>query len=442
MKHFAKISIAVTMLLMTFTASNLHWGSQRWLDIAESDAQGYYSYLPAIFIYQDLNFGFFEEIEGENGKYYESHNFYDYRNEFEGEKLNKYFIGTAVVEAPFFLIAHFLTYLIGGETDGFSALYMISISVAALFYLWLGLYFLNRLLKTYNISEANRGITLFACVFGTNLFCYSGVEPGMSHVFSFGLISSFLYYAKCFSQQPENKHLIRLSALLGMIILIRPTNVLVLLVLPFIAGNFNNLRVGLHFLLSRYKTLLISSLIVLGTISTQLIYYKLATGNFFVYSYNKEGFDFSNPHFFDILFSYRKGLFLYTPLYLLSLSGLYFLWKKSFWKVMTWLSFFVAITYIFSSWHMWFYGGSFSSRVYVEYLPLFMILLAIYLEGLTGKIWKKRTFVGLIFGLILLCQFQTFQYRHYKIHWSDMTKEMYWDVFLKVDKYWTLDKRY
>ena len=432
MKHFANISIAVTMLLMTFTASNLHWGGERWLDVAEVDAQGYYSYLPAIFIYQDLNFEFFEEIEGENGKYYESHNFYDYRNEFAGKKVNKYFIGTAVAEAPFFLIAHFLTYLTGGETDGFSALYMISISVAALFYLWLGLYFLNRLLKTYNISEINRGITIFACVFGTNLFCYSGVEPGMSHVFSFGFTSVFLFYAKCFFQQPEKQYLIYLSVSLGMIILIRPTNALILLALPFIARNFNNLKVDLFFLVSKHKLLLTSSLTILSIISIQLIYYKLATGNFLIYSYNEEGFDFSNPHFFDMLFSYRKGLFLYTPLYLLSLSGLYFLWKKSRWQVVTWLSFFVVITYIFSSWRMWFYGGSFSSRVYVEYLPMFMIPLAICLENLTGKIWQKRAFVGIIFGLILLCQIQTFQYRHYQIHWSDMTKEMYWDVFLNL----------
>ncbi len=420
------------MLLMTFTASNLHWGGDNWLNIAEVDAQGYYSYLPAIFIYQDLNFDFFEEIEGEKGKYYEPHNFYDYRNDFAGKKVNKYFVGTAIVQTPFFLIAHFSTSLTGGDTDGFSALYMISISVAALFYLWLGLYFLNRLLKSYNINEINRGITLFACVFGTNLFCYAGAEPGMSHVFSFGLISAFLFHAKCYFQQQDKMYLIRLSALLGLIVLIRPTNALVVLVLPFIAGNFSSFKNGLSFLFKNYKTLIISTLIFIGITSTQLIYYKLATGNFFVYSYNKEGFDFSNPHFFNILFSYRKGLFLYTPLYLLSFSGLYFLWKKSAWQVMTFLSFFVVITYVFSSWWMWFYGGSFSSRVYVEYLPLFMILLAIFLEGLNGKIWQKRAFVGLIFGLILLCQFQTYQYRLYQIHWSDMTEEMYWDVFLRL----------
>lgn len=432
MRYFATIAIAVTLLLMTFTASNLHWGGQKWLDIAESDAQGYYAYLPAIFIYQDLNFNFFEEIEGVDGKYYEPHNFYDYRNESDGKKVNKYFIGTAVAQTPFFLIAHFLTSFTDEESDGFSAFYMMSISVAALFYLWLGLYFLNRLLKTYDINELNRGIILFACVFGTNLFCYSGVEPGMSHVFSFGFISAFFYYSKCFFQQAKKQHLIRLSALLGIIILIRPTNTLVVLALPFLADNSKNLKTGFQFLFSKRKTLIISTLITVGIVSTQLIYYKIATENFLVYSYNKEGFDFSNPHFLDILFSYRKGLFLYTPLYFLSLLGLYFLWKKSVWKVVSWLLFFVAITYVFSSWWMWFYGGSFSARVYVEYLPIFMILLAICLENLTGKLWQKRTFISLIFGLILLCQFQTYQYRLYQIHWSEMTKEMYWDVFLKV----------
>jgi len=310
---------------------------------------------------------------------------------------------------------------------------MISISVAALFYLWLGLYFLNRLLKRYNISEINRGITLFACVFGTNLFCYAGAEPGMSHVFSFGLISAFLFYAKCFFDLAEKRYIIRLAVLLGMTILIRPTNALIVLALPFIAGSFDRLSNGVILLFSKHKILITSILIILGIVFTQLIYYKLATGNFLIYSYKKEGFDFSNPHFFDILCSYRKGLFLYTPMYLLSLFGLYFSWKKSYWEALTWSSFFVIITYVFSSWWMWFYGGSFSSRVYVEYLPLFMILLAVFLENLNKKIWQKRALIGVILSLVLLCQFQTYQYRLYQIHWSDMTKEMYWDVFLKLD---------
>jgi hypothetical protein len=82
---------------------------------------------------------------------------------------------------------------------------------------------------------------------------------------------------------------------------------------------------------------------------------------------------------------------------------------------------------------MWYYGGSFSSRVYVEYLPLFMIVLAVFLNAQSVSM-KKILSNSLIVLLILVCQIQTFQYRYYEIHWSDMTKEKYWNVFLRVDR--------
>jgi len=82
---------------------------------------------------------------------------------------------------------------------------------------------------------------------------------------------------------------------------------------------------------------------------------------------------------------------------------------------------------------MWYYGGSFSSRVYVEYIPLFMITMAIGLQRI--KIESlKNIYISLILVLIIFCQIQTYQYRYYQIHWSDMTKEKYWEVFLRVDK--------
>ena len=35
--------------------------------------------------------------------------------------------------------------------------------------------------------------------------------------------------------------------------------------------------------------------------------------------------------------------------------------------------------------------------------------------------------------LIAVCQLQTYQYRYYFIHWSNMDKEHYWRVFMRVD---------
>ena len=83
-----------------------------------------------------------------------------------------------------------------------------------------------------------------------------------------------------------------------------------------------------------------------------------------------------------------------------------------------------------SSWWQWYYGGSFGSRAFIDYYAYMFIPLALWLEY--GKL--KKFFVPLTFLFILVCQIQTFQYQYGYIHWSDMTKEWYWDNFLRIDK--------
>src|SRR5690606_17014261 len=191
---------------------------------------------------------------------------------------------------------------------------------------------------------------------------------------------------------------------------------------------------GLKFALNSYKHLILSCVIFGIIVSIQLVIYKISTGRFIVYSYQEEGFNFLDPHFFDILFSYKKGLFLYTPMYLLAMIGLIPVFKKNKFAAISWIGFFVIITYIFSSWWMWYYGGSFSSRVYVEFLPLFMILFAFLLaEAKTKSL--RIALLSLTFVLLAICQIQTFQYRYYEIHWDKMTKEKYWEVFLMRQKW-------
>lgn len=418
---------------MTAVSSNINWGKERWKGIVEADGKGYYAYLPAIFIYNDLNFGFFDHIEKE--KYYNPNRYYDYRaNSGHGVIINKYYCGTALAELPFFLMAHSLTKISGGDADGYSKYYFIFINIAALFYLFLGLFYLRKTLILFTIPNWIISITLIATAFGTNLFAYTVVETGLSHVFSFGFISVFVYLSKRFFDSPTSKSLPVLALLLGIIVLIRPTNLLVLLSWPFLAGSSRAFLEGLMFAFRRMKNLIMSSLLFFGVVSIQLIFYKISTGHFIVYSYQDEGFNFTDPHFIDILFSYKKGLFLYSPMYLLASLGLIPLFKRNKFAAVSWLLFFVIITYIFSSWWMWYYGGSFSSRVYVEYLPLFMILFAMLFNEVKGKV--PRTFLlSVTFLLIAACQIQTYQYRYYEIHWDQMTKEKYWDVFLMRNRW-------
>lgn len=403
----------------------MHWGEEKWKGILESDAKGYYAYLPAMFIYNDLNFSFLEAVQA---KYPAPHINYDYRANVEGVLINKYYTGTALSQLPFFLAADAITVFTEGERDGYSQWYLMSVNWAALFYLFLGLFYLRKSLLLWNVPETAIALLLPATLFGTNLFVYSVVEPGMSHVFSFGWMAVLIYQILKFNQNPNNKKLIAISLILGIITLIRPVNLLILFALPFLLGNNKDLIKLTNFSFKRLHWTIIPFLVV---ISAQLIIYKLSTGKFWIYSYNEEGFDFSSPHLFDILFSYKKGLFLYTPLYLLCFFGLIPLWKTDRFRFWSWLAFFTLITYTFSSWWMWFYGGSFSGRIYVEYLPVFILLLGIFYRDVQIKKAKIALSTTVIL-ISLLCQVQSYQYRYYIIHYTEMTKEKYWDVFLQL----------
>jgi len=134
----------------------------------------------------------------------------------------------------------------------------------------------------------------------------------------------------------------------------------------------------------------------------------------------------------DILFSYRKGLFVYTPLLLFSLVGWPYLWRLSKTAAWAWSAFFILLTYVLSSWWNWWYGGSFGARPYVEYLGLFMLLFALALDRLM-KSWRSVLLITAML-VVVLCQVQTYQMRYYQIHWENMDKAKYWEVFLRVDK--------
>jgi hypothetical protein len=426
-RHIVAYTILLIMITAIWASSNLNWGSGRSTRIIKVDGNGYYAYLPAIFIYHDLEFGFFDEIASKEG--YQNMG-YDYRYQVDGKVVNKYFAGTALAQLPFFLAAHFICWLTGQPMDGYSALYLIFINIASLFYLLLSCIYINKILEIYKVSDLNRLIVLVATVFGTNLFYYSVYEPSMSHIYSLGFISLFIYTTLRYYQSFQPKFLLLSALILGIIILIRPVNLLILASVPFLAGDLDNLKKVIFVASSQWRYLLFAIIILIVPLLLQAAIYKIQTGSFWVYSYGDERFYFSNPHMLEILFSYRKGLFVYTPLWFVSLAGLYFIWKKSASLAAFWTIFFLILTYVLSCWHQWFYGGSFGSRAYIEYYALFSILLGVFLENVTSKL-TRPILISVITILIVISVIQTYQYYAGIIHWSDMNRELYWEVFLR-----------
>ena len=175
-----------------------------------SDQEGYYIYLPAVFIH-----GGFENVPFINGcGIYETEN--------GPRTFTKYTYGVALLESPFFLVAHAAAPLFGYERDGRSLPYIWSIMLAAIAYMLIGLWLLSRLLSELTFGRTITWLIPLGILLGTNLFYYTFREAGMSHVYSFFLFSVLIYASHRRSQSPRLKWNLLTAVPLALIILIRP----------------------------------------------------------------------------------------------------------------------------------------------------------------------------------------------------------------------------
>ncbi len=423
-------TLTLVLGVLLVCSSNINWGAEHWRTVLQADAKGYHAYLPGLLLEGDPNLGSFDVIE--RGRYYNPDLFYDYRLQVDGTYINKYFMGTALMQSPLFVCAHAYATITGAEADGWSKPYVVAVNLSAIAFVIVGLLCLAKLLTTYAIADGIIAFTVVAFTFGTNLFYYAVVAPGMSHVYSFGLCTAFLLVGRRFALRPRPSHLLALGLLLGAIMLVRPVNAVILFALPILFDTSDRMRECWRTIREFPRSAIggVSAALAIGAL--QLVYYKAATGSWIVYSYGDEGFNWSDPHMLDMLWSYRKGLFVYTPITLLACVGLWHLAQHSRWAALAWMSFFVVLTYVLSSWWNWWYGGSFGSRVYVEFLALIALPFALLLQRTTGR-WRKVLITTAVL-LMVVCQIQTYQARYYRIHWSDMDRERYWDEFLRIDK--------
>jgi hypothetical protein len=425
------VFLILGILLACFFYSNGLF-SKKKSGIIRSDGMGYYSYLPAIFIYNDYTQSF---IHKKIPIYYEGTGVPEYMETINGQLVDKYFLGTAVMMYPFFITAHWLNIYFHKPADGYSFLYQYFIGLAAVFYAFLGIYFCYRLLKLFGGRTYE---SLFICLlilFGTNLYYYAVNEPSMSHAYSFAAISAFLFYSKGVFQNKEKSFIIPALISLGLLILIRPINVLIIFSVPFLAGSFRQLKEGIVYIFRNYLLFIAGSIIAFLIVSLQfLIWYKQA-GSFLVDSYTYERFYFDRPNFINVLFSYRKGFFVYTPLCLLSLAGLFVTFRKNRFTTISFLFFFILLIYVFSCWHQWYYGASYGFRPMIEYLSLFGVLLLLALQHIRKK-WIKIIFILICTAAIPVNQIQAYQYRYFILHWDRMDKFKYWKTFLKTGYKW------
>jgi hypothetical protein len=408
---------------------------ETWDRSINSDGKGYYAYLPAIFIYHDLTYKFVESYES---KYYPADHsvFKEFRIQYKGKVINKYFPGLAILLLPFFLIAHLLSYFLGFPMDGYSLLYQYAISIAALFYLWLGCRFTMRLLARSGASLRTAAFVTFIIALGTNIIFFAIVEDSMTHVYSFALIAMFLFYSYRYFHDNEGKYFIFSAILFGLILLVRPTNGMILLTLPLMAWiacpEYRNPLTVIFRPVANIRHQVTGILILFLLLLIPVILWHYTTGHWFVYQYGEERLHFLHPHFYSILFSYNRGWFLYTPVALISLIGIYDLWKKNkivyYWTIL----FFLIFIYISSCWWDWYYASKCGQRIFVELYPLIAILL-LFLFNLV----QNKRLIRIILSTVLLLFtglniFQSYQHALFIFPATYITRDIYWDSFPRL----------
>ncbi len=399
-------------------------------EILAGDGRGYYAYLPAIFVYDTLNFETILQHQKERlGEHFQGHYYFDY----EDIKLNKFTSGVALLLTPFFLLSLLISYIFGLPTDGYSVVSQWGIIAGAVFYAFLGFIVLFKLLRDMKFENKHSIFSLVVFFFGTNLLFYTFMHPSMSHVYSFSMASLFMYFVHRIFSTQETSAYFWASVTFGLIFLIRPFNILIIFVLPFLTSTPGDIKRAIKAKVLSLKKILASVFPALIIISIQIIIYLIQTGKFWVWSYPGEGFNFGDPHLSDVLFSYRKGLFVYTPLILVSLFGFIPLFKRNLFRAVTGFLFIIILMFFISSWWNWFYGDSFGMRPFIDYYPVFIVLLAYLLQSKIKAFFRELLNI-LIILIVIFNLIQTYQYHNGIIHPDAMNKEKYWYIFLQTDK--------
>ena len=182
-------------------------------------------------------------------------------------------------------------------------------------------------------------------------------------------------------------------------------------------------------LLARHAAqLALAGAVGLAVLSLQLFFWHATSGQWILYSYGNERFDFLHPHIVDGLFSYRKGGLLHTPLVGVMLLGLPGARRVVPAVVAPVLLFLPVLVYVTFSWGQWAYGGGFSARPLVSVYPLLALPLAAVLRGRQTAAWAA-TLHTLVALCIVLNLWQPWQYAAGILLADDNTAELYWRNF-------------
>ena len=430
----SKYAFVACLILMCYATFSFYpkWGKPAGESSLGWDVSGYYWYLPSLFIYKDLK----QQKFGDS--IIEKYNFtprfeQSFVHEPSGNRVNTYSAGMAVMYLPLFFTAHALAPVLGYPADGFSIPYQFAIQFGSLLVALIGIWFFRKLLLLF-YSDKIVAIMLLILVFGTNYLNYTAIDGSLTHNWLFTIYVFLLLNTYYFYKSPQYKYAIRIGLLCGLAVLIRPSEIICILI-PFLWGmeriSGKTIKEKILFLKANLPQIFVCAICVVAIGSIQIIYWKYVTNEFLVYSYQDKGFSWLRPHLGDYVLSYRSGWITYTPVMICSLIGIIPFLKTGKNKVAI-LLFFALNLYIVSAWDIWWYGGT-GGRAMIQSYPVILFPFASLLQYISTKHVLKWVTMPVI---VLLAYFNI--WFTYNAHggsgvydsWG-MTNPYYWRVIYR-----------
>lgn len=394
------------------------------------DVAGYYLYLPAVFIYGDLKqLSFGEEMLA---KYHSAPELSAFPHP-SGNRVIKYSGGQALQFLPWFLAGHAGAKLLGYPADGFSLPYQFAISMGSLLMAMLGLWFLRKTLLRF-FSDRATAITLLLIALGTNYLEYTAFHSALTHNWLFTLYAILLYATIRFYEKPSFALAAVIGILVGWAALTRPTDI-ISAIIPIAWGirSREDFSGRVQFWRKNWLKLTLAVALTAAVGFIQLAYWKYAGGEWIVYSYQDQGFNWLRPHVLNGMFSYRAGWLVYSPAMFFALIGFVPLARQRprLWPAA--LVFCCLYMYITFAWDIWWYGGSLGQRAMVQSYPVWALALAAFVEWIFRQ---KRVFQLVFLIVAALLVWYNFWLTHHAhkgglLKVGEMTKAYFWKILGK-----------
>lgn len=311
-----------------------------------------------------------------------------------GHLPNFYTVGPAILWFPFVAPTH-LAVLAADHlgfripSHGHSWPYIAALSLGTAFYGLLGLWLSFDLAKNY-MEERWAFWATIGIWFASSLPVYMYLNPSWSHTHSAFCVALFLWYWHKTQKNRTVKQWALLGAIAGLMLDVYMANGVFFLA-PAIDGIARLVEAwrsrDLRIASKAVQHELIFAITALIAFSPMLIAREIVYGNPFAQGfYMNVPWNWKSPLLGKVLFSTQHGLFVWTPILLLAVLGLFALYRRDRRMAGCCMLMSLAFYYLISS-DPWWYGTlSFGNRFFVSLTPIFVLGLG-SLFSAAARLW-------------------------------------------------------